>query len=71
MTRKILREIKRIVPKATVTVNGRSHYRVELSTGTVVVVSGTPGCQRAPRNMAADIRRQMRQHPDTKERSNL
>ena len=33
------------------------HYRLEHHTGALVFASGTPGCPRALRNLAADLRR--------------
>jgi len=60
MTRKILREIQRLAPEASVTTNGRNHYEVRLPNGALVIASNTPSGQFYFRKLLADIRRQSR-----------
>jgi hypothetical protein len=63
--RKILREIRRIAPEATVTISRRNHYKVYLPNGAMVVVSSTPSRQSYLDILRADVRRQSKK-PNTR-----
>ena len=58
--RKLLRELRREFPFATIETTGSNHYRVTLPSGRVVIVASTPSCRKYLRNARADVRRQMR-----------
>lgn len=59
--RKLLRDLRREFPSATISTTGSNHYRIVLPNGRKVIVSGTPGCQSLMRNVRADVRRQLRE----------
>ena len=61
--RKILRELKREFPFATIETTGGSHYRIRLPNGGAVIVANTPGCRNYLRNARADVRRQSKKTP--------
>jgi hypothetical protein len=61
--RKLLRELKREFPFATIETTGGSHYRILLPNGRAVIVANTPGCRNYLRNARADVRRQSKSQP--------
>ena len=61
--RKLLRELKREFPFATIETTGGSHYRIRLPNGRVVIVANTPSCRHFLRHARADVRRQSKKTP--------
>jgi hypothetical protein len=61
--RKLLRELKREFPFATIETTGGNHYRIILPNGRVVIVANTPSCRNYLRSTRADVRRQSKQTP--------
>ena len=61
--RKLLRELKREFPFATIETTGGNHYRITMPNGRVVIVANTPSCRRFLHNARADVRRQSRKTP--------
>lgn len=59
--RKLLRELKRTFPDATVRTTGSNHYAITLPNGRVVIVSNTPSSQNFMCDVIADVRRQMKE----------
>jgi len=57
--RKIIRELRREFPAATVEVAAGNHYRLRLSNGRSVTVSATPGDRRFLQNVRSNVRREM------------
>ena len=58
--RKLLRELKRTFPDATIKTSGSNHYRITLPNSAVVIVSNSPSCRNFMRIAIADARRQLK-----------
>lgn len=56
--RKLVRDLKRMFPGATIEMTHRNHYRLILRNGRVVVVSNSASDRNFMRNVIADVRRQ-------------
>lgn len=59
--RKLLRELKREFPRATIETTGGNHYRITLPNGRAVIVSGTPSDRNTLRLARSDVRRQSKE----------
>ena len=59
--RKLLRELKRTFPHATIETTNGNHYRIVLRGGGVVIVSNSPSDRNFLRHAIADARRQSKQ----------
>ena len=57
--RKLLRDLRREFPFATIETTNGNHYRITLPNGRTVIVAGTPRVRNTLRNARADVRRQM------------
>jgi hypothetical protein len=59
--RKLLRDLRREFPFATIETTNGNHYRVTLPNGRVVIVSNTPSCRNTLRIARSDVRRQLKE----------
>ena len=59
--RKLLRELQREFPYATIETTGGNQYRLRLPNGRAVIVASTPRVRDTLRNARTDVRRQLKE----------